>query len=505
MIRTYVLPRKALHQTVFYTALFTLLAHGYRLLNMSFSGDASLIVQTEETVFQITIGRYLQPVLWAIRGPITAPLTIGLFATAALIGSAVLIVSLLGVSARLSILLICGILATNETLSVSYATYLPWVDVYMIALFFSIAGVYVSVRFRHGWLISPMLYMATAALYQSYLQAAVVMLLILLIRRLLDGESVKTIWFFGIRSCLSLLSGLILYAIGLKVVLAVLDLSATDNYNGVTRVGMMAFDQIPHLLMTTFRYPFEFFMRKSDHAFISPVLTAALLLFTLPVLLLRALRLTIGGKLTLLFLLVMLPLGGNFVAFISQGIIHPLMVYSFFFFYVFCFALHEWPIAFAPIQKPLRAAKYMAGLLIVLMIGSNILTANQLYLRRDLEFYSTTAAATRILQHADSIEGYIPGETPVCALGYLPSSKIGFVRPGFESLSNLQGMSYTYAASYETSTPWYFQMILGYPINFVSAEEQLMYQNSGISDNIPPFPDENCYQMIDGILFIRLN
>ena len=49
MKRTYALPRKALHQTVFYTALFTLLAHGYRLLNMSFSGDASLIVQTEET------------------------------------------------------------------------------------------------------------------------------------------------------------------------------------------------------------------------------------------------------------------------------------------------------------------------------------------------------------------------------------------------------------------------------------------------------------------------
>ncbi|MBQ7826012.1 MAG: hypothetical protein IJ337_06650 [Clostridia bacterium] len=38
--------RKALQQTVFYTVLFSLLAHGYRFLNMSFSGDASLIVQT---------------------------------------------------------------------------------------------------------------------------------------------------------------------------------------------------------------------------------------------------------------------------------------------------------------------------------------------------------------------------------------------------------------------------------------------------------------------------
>ena len=364
MKRTYALPRKALHQTVFYTALFTLLAHGYRLLNMSFSGDASLIVQTEETVFQITIGRYLQPVLWAIRGPITAPLTIGLFATAALIGAAIMVVSLLGVTSRLPILLICGILATNEPLSVSYATYLPWVDVYMSALLFSIAGVYVSVRYRHGWLVSPLLYMTALALYQSYLQAAVVLILILLILKLFDGESVKAIWFFGIRACLSLLMGLILYAFGLKVVLAALGLTATDNYNGVTRVGMMALDQVPKLLMSTFRYPFEFFTRAADHAFISPVLTAAILLFTLPVLLLRAWRLSVGGKLTLLFLLVMLPLGGNFVAFISQGIIHPLMVYSFFFLYILCCILHEWHTTLVLLQKPLKVAKCVASLLL---------------------------------------------------------------------------------------------------------------------------------------------
>jgi len=135
----------------------------------------------------------------------------------------------------------------------------------------------------------------------------------------------------------------------------------------------------------------------------------------------------------------------------------------------------------------------------------NILTANQLYLRRDLEFYSTTAAATRILKHADSIEGYIPGETPVCVLGYLPSSKIGFVRPGFETLSNLQGMRYTYAAAYEASTPWYFQMILGYPVNFVHIDDQYLFRISGIGDGIPSYPDENCYQMIDGILFIKLS
>ena len=47
------LSRKALQQTVFYTILFSLLAHGYRFLNMSFSGDAALIARLEECARRI--------------------------------------------------------------------------------------------------------------------------------------------------------------------------------------------------------------------------------------------------------------------------------------------------------------------------------------------------------------------------------------------------------------------------------------------------------------------
>ena len=499
------LSRKALQQTVFYTILFSLLAHGYRFLNMSFSGDAALIAQQEEILYQISIGRYMQPVLWQIRGYITAPLTIGLFATAALTSAAILIVSLLGFTARWQILFTCGILAVNETLSVSYATYLPWMDVYMIAFFFAVLGVYVSARYRHGWLLSPLFYLVTLGLYQSYLQTAAALILIHLILRLLDGERTAAIWLDGVRACFSLLAGLLLYAAGLKLILTQLDISALDAYNGVSQVGVMRLSDIPGLLSKTFLYPFEFFTRAADSSVIAPWLTAALLLLSLPVLLFRFLRLSAGGKLTLLFLLIMLPLGANFVCFVSKGIVHPLMVYSFFFLYILCIALLSRSDALPaplPVQTGLRG---IATLLLSLMIGTSTLAANQLYLRRDLEFYSTTSAMTRVLKRADQVEGYIPGETPVCMLGYLPSSKVGFVRPGFESLSNLQGMRYTYAAAYETSNVWYVQMILGYPVNFVSMQEQQAYQYSGISSRMPAFPDADCCQLIDGVLFIRLN
>jgi len=501
--------KKTLQQTALFTVLFTLLAHGYRLLNMSFTGDAAQISLTEEAVFQLSIGRFLQPVLWQIRGHITAPLTIGIFATAALIGAAYLLIAMLHVRSTISIALICGILATNETLSTSYASYLPWCDVYMIAFFFAMAGVYVSARFRHGWLLSPLFYLVSLALYQSYLQTAVALILFLLMLSLFDGERPAIIWLSGVKACAALLAGMGLYYLGVHHVPELLNVDLMYNYNSARNATVFILEEIPELIVSTYLYPFQFFLRPADHAFVPPVLTLALLLIGLPPLQRRIRKLTPFGMLTLLFLFVVMPFGVNFAAFLAKGIVHPLMTYSFFLLYVFIVALWDHHIAKAadPFRLPALSRALHTGMAFIcaLMIFLNIRTANQLYLRRDLEFYSTTSAATRILKHADNVEGYVPGETPVCMLGYLPSSKIGLVRPGFESLSNLQGMLYTYAASYETATPWYYQMILGYPVNFVSDAQLIAYEESGIGDSIPVFPDENCYQMIDGTLFIRIH
>lgn len=500
--------RPILRRCVLYTAAFSLLAHGYRFLTMAFSGDASMIFQSQEREYQITLGRFLQPVYWQIRGAITAPLTVGLFATAALVLSAILVVALLDLTDRPSIALVCGMLATNETLSVSFASYLPWADVYAIALLFAMLGVFVGARLRYGYLLSPVFYCLSLALYQSYIQTAAALMIVLLILRLLRGESAGKIWLEGVKGCLSLLAGLVLYWAVLKLVLFLTGLETTYDYNGIRGVGQMSPSMIPSLLLSTYRYPLAFFLRPADSAVIPPALTLPLLALSLAAVLVRIRRMTLSAGLTLLLLILLMPLGMNFVAFISKGIVHPLMVYSFFFLYILCFAL--WSFSESAPSKALpfclrRVGRCACAFIGAAMLCVNIVIANQLYLRRDLEFYSTTSAATRILERADAVEGYIPGETPVVIIGYLPSSPIGFVRPGFEALSNLQGMSYTYAASYEAANDWYFQMILGYPLNLVSNEERRAYTDSGIAEDMPLFPEEGCMQMIDGKLFIHLS
>ena len=219
------------------TAVFTLLSHSYRYLSMSFSGDAMLLSQTGEELYQTSLGRFLQPVYWQIRGYITAPLLIGLFATAFLALSSAIIVHLFSITRPVHIALICGVLAANETLAVSNATYLPWTDVYMLSMLFSVLGVLITFRHPRGFLISPLFYCLSLGLYQSYLPVAAALVILLLLLETLQNGSLVSIWQRGFKACLSLFFGLLLYALVLRIVLgATLKLQTT-----ITALGALGF------------------------------------------------------------------------------------------------------------------------------------------------------------------------------------------------------------------------------------------------------------------------
>lgn len=489
------------------TAGFSLLAHGYRYLSMSFSGDAMLLSQVGEELYQISLGRFLQPVYWQIRGYITAPLLIGLFATGFLCLSAAIIVDLLRLSHPLHIALTCGILAANETLAVSNATYLPWTDVYMLALLFCVLGVFVFYRYPHGWLFSPLLYCISLGLYQSYLPAAATLVILLLLLETLEGGSVASIWQRGFKACLSLLLGLLLYAAVLHIVTRVSGAQMSNDYNGVGRVGIPPLRDIPGLLIETYITPLKLLFVPdaqvmSWHVTTVPAEIHLLLFgFAAPLLLRRFLHASPGAKLTAIFLLAILPLGMNFVQFIAQGIASGLTIYAYYLLYLLPVALSARAAAL-----PHRAARFCSAacsILLSVLLALNIMFSNQMAVKRDLEFYSTASAMARVLDRAEQTQGYIPGETPVVLIGMLTSSPIAMERPGFETVAKAQGMRYTYGAAYETSNYWYLQMALGEPINLVSHKERRKLTRS--APDLAAFPKEGCCQIIDGYLYLRLN
>lgn len=500
-------------QVLLYTAIFSLLAHGYRYLSLSFSGDAMLLSQVGEEAYQASLGRFLQPVYWQIRGYITAPLLIGLFATAFLAASALIVVHLLRLERPLHIALVCGVLTANETMALSNAAYLPWTDVYALALLLALLGVYAFFEMRRGWLIAPVFYILSTGLYQSYLPVASTMVILILMLRTLSGENAGNIWKQGIVAVLTLLASLLIYAGLLNLILSFGGINASSDYNGVARVGHIDDGALPMLTYLTYMTPIQVLFSLSDRVImrwhittVPQELNLAIFIPCALLILMKVRKLRLTGFLTLLFLIGVLPFGMNFVEFLSHGIASGLTIYSYNLLYLLPIAFHaQGEESCRLLRLPSRVLHFASLACLCMFLLLNIRTSNELVLKRDLEFSATTAAMSRILDQAEQTEGYVPGETPVVLVGMLPSSAISMERPGFEELARAQGMRYTYGASYETANYWYLQMMLGEPIHLVSHEERMKLSETEFAQNMPAFPKEGYCAMADGYLYIRFH
>ena len=480
----------------FWTVVFSFLAYGYRFFSAGFGGDAALVSLSGQAAYQASLGRFLQPVYWLIRGSLVVPSVVGLFTTVFLFLSCWLIANLFGLNRTRDIALLSGLLVTHETLVVSGATYLPWMDVYALSLLFAVLGAYLLMSGgRRAWL-SSVFFFLSLGLYQSYLPCAAALMILALARQTLDGKRPGHVFARGCLACLSILAGLLLYALVLAGVLSLTGNNASFAYNGVGSLGSFDFSSIPRYLADTVLTPIRFLFIPDSGAIpshassISPYLNWALLLPGLILLFIRAKRLRPGGRAMLLLLVCLLVPGCNFVQFIWQGVISVLLLAS---------------SALKTDAFPARAAARGAQLLLCLVILQNVPLSNQLCVKRDLELSSTLSAFTRILDQAEQTKGYVPGETPVVVVGMLPSSSVSMERPGFESLADHQGVRYTYAAAYEGANAWYLRMILGSRVQLVENRVMRALSDSPEAQAMPCFPSEGFCQMIDGMLYIRLS
>ena len=503
-------PRETLRLCAVSTLVFGLLCHGARWLNPAFSGDATLVSQAGEETYQISLGRFLQPVWWRVRGTITAPFLIGLFCLLFLALSGFLAARILRIGSRGGVILTCGILTASETLGLSNATYLPWSDVYMLSLLLALSGAYLSLGgagFRRH--LAPLCYAALLGLYQSYLPCAAAIVVVALLAETVRGEEIAGIWRRGALAVLHLFCGLLLYALALGLLLRLLGISASPDYNGVGRVSLLSLPDLLRYTAEAWLLPLRFLFNPADRTLIPwhvsqipQALNLAALLLSL-LCLPAARKRGAGALLTCAFLLLVLPLASNFVMIISQGVVNGLMMYAWYFLFLLPLALAEGRGAGGRADSALRgcACLCLAGTIFV-----NIVSCNAMYVKRDLEYAATHSAMTRILSRMEETDGYIPGETPVVIAGVLPSSQIAMARPGMAEISRVQGMRYTYGASYETSAYWYFSSILGAKLNLVPHDARTkLIKETKIVGEMPRFPEEGCAAMIGGRLFLRLN
>lgn len=463
-------------------------AHAFCFFNLTFSGASVMVNAAKGADAQIVSGRYLQTLYWRVRGPLAAPLLVGLLCALYLTLAVLITAALLHLTRPASLFLLCGTMIVHPAVTSLFAASLHTADASLLGLLLACAGAAACLRSRGGAVIGACLFAAALALEETALSCAAALLLLALLRRVLTGEPVLSVF---IRAALALAAGCALYAAGYFL--------ACRAYG----LGPEAVLRAPRggSLWGAWLYPIGLlFAPLTAYPALSAVLCALLMLLCAALLpaLLRPLPKT-ARALALLALLA-LPLAVNLPAFSTNAPGQTRL--SFCFLGVLAVLLLDAGMPLAPRAVPLRRAA--CGAFSVLFLGGAIF-ANQVYLKKNLEFTSTLSIMTRVLSRIEETDGFVPGATPVAIIGTPEDSVYGVPHRGFERLYALEAAANHTALVSSEDAVWYMWEVMGYPLSVVSDYERSVLEQSETVQAMPAFPAQGCCQFIGETLVIRLS
>ena len=327
---------------VFCTFLFALVANLYCWTNSMFSHDSLMVIQNDWAL-ETSLGRFLQEYYVSLRGNVVAPFLIGMLGTAYLAASINLITSLFDVKAKGSIIAICGLIVVNASTTLLNATYICWFDIYMLSFLFSVLSIYVTARYKWGFLSGMLFLILSEGLYQSYINAAVFLALLYGVYCLLKDQKTSEVICNEVKLALTIIFGTLLYYFVTSLVQNATGNADLGNYNSLSSVSIFSTGQdLLGLILQTWVRPFEYFMYPETYApYVSAIIN--LVLFFLGVFLFFSSyikkHLSIKNLILIVILALLMPFGINLIFFLSSGMTHSLMIHSYYLWYVGVFAL----------------------------------------------------------------------------------------------------------------------------------------------------------------------
>ncbi|MFI3320910.1 MAG: glucosyltransferase domain-containing protein [Rikenellaceae bacterium] len=485
-----------------------LVAHGYCYLNSMFSVDSIVVLYQYDDIFwKISLGRFVQPILMAFRGLIAMPWLIGLLSLLYLSIAAYFTVKLLDIKNRYIIFSICGILTTNLTLSATNATFIYESDMFMLSLALSVIGVYILRNYKKGlfWAIIPLV--LSLGLYQAYIQVSIAMVMILFIKDILDKKPNSELWRNLGKAVISLLLSVALYIIIHKLVLFITGISVSNSTNSIKldNISFKSYKFI-HLFSFCFKKLMPIYdMIKGGQIIIAS--TLSIIFFTLTSIsfinLVKHLKINRINRIYIIVTIILMPIFINIINFVIYPDAYTLTIFSTFFIiilFLMIFEYHQY-LNISLLKLKNKWFNRIVFISIGAMIFGNIILANQLYLKKELEYQSTLSFTSRLIDRIEQHENYVTGETKVALIGFWAKSPTLGLREGFDKIV-LRGSNTTqYSITFKAEK--YFKYILGYNMNILKKSE--MSDKLIIEGNkLPSFPDKNSMKYIDGILVVKI-
>ena len=525
------------HKTTFiYGIILAIVIHFYAFSNMIINHDGVNAFLTGESVaHNVGLGRFMEVLLLYISDVPSLPAVIGVLSSIALAVSCCLLSELFDLETKIARFMASAVVISFPVAANTFC-YQYLADAFFIAMLCACAGAYLMKRYGMKAIFPAVLLLFTACgIYQAYWSFGAVLLFLIFLQEMLkDSFTPKKFFLRGICLAAPLIISLAGYALVNKAVQAILRVEA-NGYQGLDQMGNLGgLREIYWTARFTYAEYLKFFfkfggMRESRLLVAINVMLFLLMAFLLVKLFFRQKR---HWYETLIFFLCVLLCPGilNILSFISNNVLHAVMMYAFVLPYLIVISLGEYASTvfkdskaffislpqkhffhFETHQNAASLSRLMILALVAVVAYSGYLTTNKIYLRQQLNYETTSSYMTRLVLRMETSQDFDP-DKPMCFINEScqPSEHIILLGTApaemavFDDLKNMVGVNEGTMIKNERDM---FDFIKGFMgLSYIRADDdfrEAVMVSQAFAD-MPCYPEEGFLREIDGNLVIKL-
>ena len=225
-----------------------ILAYGYIMANHFLTYDSMWNLYSEQDM--ISSGRQFLTYACKISSDYDLPWLNGVLAIFYMALTTIFICDLFDIKNRLSIALISGLFVTFPSIISTFA-YTYTIDGYMFALLIATISVWISKKYKYGFVLGIILLGVSLGIYQAYLSYVMVLCVLITLLSLLYEEKVLSILVQMGKYIIMGIGGYVFYFLTLKLMLS-LKGQELSGYQGTDAINNFSLTVLPEGLKSAF-------------------------------------------------------------------------------------------------------------------------------------------------------------------------------------------------------------------------------------------------------------
>ena len=477
-----------------------LFAHAYRFFNLMPTWDS--MYNYKGTGATVTSGRWFLEVMGKLSTEYDLTWVNGAWSLVFLSIAVILLIELYELKSDVGIILTSLLVVTFPTVTSTFA-FMFTADCYMFSFAMAVAGIFLSFRYKYGFLAGMVCVCLSMGTYQAYLSVAMMAFLLMVIKQLLLEEKS---WIEVIQKDLpagiAIVGGAVLNSVMSSLCNRLMN-TELSNYQGINNMGLLSGRGYLEALLKTWEgllhiLGLDLGNFKQAYSVANLLVFALLFLTTLLIVVKKKVYKRIPELLFAGLACMALPICCFVINFVSAATFyHTLMEMGVCFLYLILLLYFEnemWK------DRLLSVVKWIGMCCLLFIAYLNAMNANRAYFNMQLSYEKSYAVCDAILERIDEIDA--AAETrKVAVMGRyaVGDEYLGIMLPEIYGASNdvfLKG-TYHYVTLWRNNFGRYFSEAAGEEIEKVQSSE--MYQQ------MPAYPREGCVAVIEDVIVVKMS